>query len=43
MPDLDQIKQGEQAVSARCVCYIIPLLWTSAIMALNRDAADDSC
>jgi hypothetical protein len=24
MPDLDQIKQGEQAVSARCVCYIIP-------------------
>ena len=30
MPDLDQIKQGEQAVSARCVCYIIPLVWTSA-------------
>ena len=26
MPDLDQIKQGEQAVSARCVCHIIPHL-----------------
>ena len=24
MPDLDQIQQGEQAVLARCVCYIIP-------------------
>jgi hypothetical protein len=37
MPDLDQIKQGEQAVSARCVCYIIPDVYLRSNIGFGMD------